>query len=167
MTYGKLPHPYGLAEDHKDVSPASQAALGALPGAAPAGASPVPISFARRRSAVRLIVVDAHQPEAVRAVRTPIVVRAEPYVPVIIRSLLVIPAERVAPRFGCVRVEEDPREVPPRGFNSSLSRAGALVRDHQDVKASLADRAFVGRRKDLIAVRIVMPVGQWPMCAEN
>ena len=81
----------------------------------------------RRRSAVRLIVMDAHQAEAVRAVRTPIVVRPEPDVSIIVRSLFVIPAERIAPGFRGVRVEEYPREVPPSRFNSRLGRAGALV----------------------------------------
>jgi hypothetical protein len=42
------------------------------------------------------------------------------------RLLLVIPAERVAAWFGCFRVEEDPRELPPSGFNASRGRAGAL-----------------------------------------
>ena len=54
------------------------------------------IAFPRRWSAVRLIVMDAHQAEAVRGVRTPIVVRPEPDVPVIVRFLFVIPAQRVA-----------------------------------------------------------------------
>ena len=70
-----------------------------LPRAATARAAPAPIAFPRRWSTVRLIVVDAHQPEAVRGVRAPIVVRPEPYVPVIVRFPFVIPAERVAAGF--------------------------------------------------------------------
>ena len=53
-----------------------------------------------------MIVMDAHQAEAVRGVRTPIVVRPEPDVPVIVRFLFVIPAERVAAVLCSVRVEK-------------------------------------------------------------
>jgi hypothetical protein len=98
-----------------------------------------------------LIVMNTHEPEAVRGVRAPIVVRPEPHVSIIVRFLFVIPAERVAAVLCSVRVEEDPREVTPRRFNAGRGCAGALVRYHQHVKARLADRAFVGRRKDLIA----------------
>ena len=49
----------------------------ALPRATIARASPGSISFARRRSAFRLIV-HAHQAEAARSARTPIVVRSKP-----------------------------------------------------------------------------------------
>jgi hypothetical protein len=62
-----------------------------------------------------------------------------------------IPAERVAAGFRRFRVEEYPREVTPSGFNAGQGRA--LVRYHQDVKAGLKDRAFVGRRENLVAAR--------------
>jgi hypothetical protein len=87
--------------------------------------------------------MDAHQAEAVRAARTPIVVRPEPDVTIIVRSLFMIPAERITPRFSRFRVEEYPRKVPPRGFNSSLGRARTLVRYHQHIKTGFADCAFV------------------------
>ena len=83
-------------------------------------------------------------------------VRPEPHVPVIVRLLFVIPAERVAAAFRSVLVEEDPREEPPRRLDPRRGRAGSLVRDHQDVKAGFPDRTFVGRRKDLVAVCAVM-----------
>jgi hypothetical protein len=63
--------------------------------------------------------MDAHQAEAVRGMRTPIVVRPEPHVAIIVRPLFVIPAERVAARFGGFRVKEDPREVTPSSFNAA------------------------------------------------
>src|SRR5882672_9758125 len=66
-----------------------------LPGAAPTRAAPACVSFARRRSPVRLSVVDTHEVEAVRAVRTPSMVRREPYISIIVRLLFVIPAERI------------------------------------------------------------------------
>ena len=53
-------------------------ASGTLPRASGAGAAPAAVSFRPRRSALRLVVVDAHQAEAVRGVRTPIVVRSQP-----------------------------------------------------------------------------------------
>jgi hypothetical protein len=42
------------------------------------------------------------------------------------------PADRVAAAFGGFRIEKDPRELPPSGFNPSRDRSGALVRDYQD-----------------------------------
>jgi hypothetical protein len=90
--------------------------------------------------------------------RTPIVVRSEPDVPVIVRFLFVIPAERVAAFLSSVSIEENPREVTPSGFNAGRGRAGALVLGHRHVKLRFADCGFVGRRKDLVAGRAV--VGQ-------
>ena len=78
--------------------------------------------------------------------RTPIVVGPEPYVPIIVGLLFVIPAERVAAVLCGSRVEEYPREVTPSSFNSGRGSARALVRYHQDVKAGFPDRAFVRRR---------------------
>jgi hypothetical protein len=49
-----------------------------------AGAAPTAVTLTLRRSAVRLIVMDTHQPEAVCGVRTPIVVRPEPDIPLIV-----------------------------------------------------------------------------------
>jgi hypothetical protein len=72
--------------------------------------------------------MNAHQAEAVRGVRAPIVVRPKPDIPVIVRFLFVIPAERVAAVLSGFRVEEYPREVTPRRFNPRRGRAGALVR---------------------------------------
>ena len=46
--------------------------------------------------------------------------------------------------------------MSPSRFNARLGRAGALVWDHQDVKASLVDRAFVGRRKDFFALHAIV-----------
>jgi hypothetical protein len=54
--------------------------------------------------------MNAHQAEAVRGVRAPIVVRPEPDIPVIMRFLFVIPAERVAAILSGFRVEEYRRE---------------------------------------------------------
>ena len=85
--------------------------------------------------------MNAHQPEGVRAMRAPIVVRPEPHVAVIVRFLFVIPAERVTAVLCSVRVEENTREVTPSGFNAGRGRAGALVRYHQDVKLRFADCA--------------------------
>jgi hypothetical protein len=78
----------------------------------------------------------SHQAETVRGVRAPIAVRPEPHVSIIVRPLFVIPAERVAAWFSRFRVEENPREVTPSRFNSSRGRAGALVWDHQHIKAA-------------------------------
>jgi hypothetical protein len=52
-----------------------------LPGSAAARASPAAVSFALRLRLFmfRLIVMDTHEAERVRAVRAPIVVRPEPY----------------------------------------------------------------------------------------
>jgi len=74
--------------------------------------------------------MDAHQAEAVRSVRAPIVVRAEPDIPIIVRILFVIPADRVSAAFRGFSVEEDPGEMPPGCLNASHRRAGALVWDH-------------------------------------
>jgi hypothetical protein len=71
-------------------------------------------------------------------------------------TVFVVPGDRVAPVFRGVGIEEDPREEAPSGFNSRRGRALPLVRDREHVKASLADRAFVGRRQILVAVRAVM-----------
>lgn len=68
--------------------------------------------------------MDTHQPEGVRAVRAPIVVRPEPDVSIIVRFLFVVPADRVAAGFRSVSVEEDSREEAPSGFNSRLGGAG-------------------------------------------
>jgi len=68
--------------------------------------------------------MDCHQAEGVGGVRTPIVVRPEPDVSIIVRFLFVVPADRVAAGFRNVSVEEDSREEAPSGFNSRLGRAG-------------------------------------------
>jgi shikimate dehydrogenase-like protein len=68
----------------------------------------------------------------------------------------VIPADRVAAVFRGIRVEEDPRKEPPRRLDPRRGRAGALIWDNQDVKASFPDRAFVRPRKHLVAVRAVV-----------
>jgi hypothetical protein len=123
----------------------SAMSLGRLMGAA----LDIAAAAAAHRPAGRM---DAHQAEAVRGV----VVRPEPHVSVIVRFLFVIPAERVAAVLSSVRIEENPREVTPSGFNAGRGRAGALVLDHQDVKLRFADCAFVGRRKDLGAGHAVV-----------
>jgi hypothetical protein len=63
--------------------------------------------------------MDAHQAEAVRAARTPIVVRPEPDVSIIVGFLFVIPAQRVAAGFRGGLVEEDPREVTSNGLDAA------------------------------------------------
>ena len=99
--------------------------------------------------------MDAHQAEAVRGVRTPIVVRPEPDVSIIVGLLFVIPADRVA-GFSGFRVEEDPRaarfqfELLPRGRPGSGS---------PDIKGSLADCALVRCREGLVSIQIVMGRG--------
>jgi len=70
--------------------------LCALPGVTARAAAPASIALSRGWSAFRLVVMDAHQPEGVRAIRTPIVVRTEPHIPVIGRFLFVTPADGVA-----------------------------------------------------------------------
>jgi hypothetical protein len=91
--------------------------------------------------------MDAHQAEAVRGVRAPILVRPEPHVPVIVRFLFVVPAEGVAPG---VLVEEDPRNEAPSG------QCGSRLRRRAGSVSSGRHCAFVGRRKDLIAGRAIV-----------
>jgi hypothetical protein len=75
-----------------------------------------PVTFGQARSALRSgYTFSRNRPP----VRTPIVVLPKPN----IRSLLVVPAERIAPAFRDVRVEEDSGEVTPRRFNTSRSRS--------------------------------------------
>ena len=58
-----------------------------------------------------MVIVDSHQPEGVRGVRTPIAVRPKADPPCgIARLLFVIPAKRVPAVLSGFRVEKYPRE---------------------------------------------------------
>jgi hypothetical protein len=60
------------------------------------------------------------------------------------RSISFRDISRPRPAVLCsVRVEENPREVTPSGFNAGQGCAGALVRYHQNVKLRFTDCAFV------------------------
>ena len=88
-------------------------------------------------------MVDAHQAESVRGVRTPIVVRPEPDVSIIIGFLFVIPADRVAAVLRGFLVEEYSRKEAPSRLNARRGGALPLVRDNEHVKAGFPDCAFV------------------------
>ena len=70
--------------------------------------------------------MNAHQTEAVRAVRTPIVIWPEPDVSIIVGLLFMIPAYGIAARLRGLLVEEYPREVPPSHFKADRCACFAL-----------------------------------------
>src|SRR4249919_2692715 len=80
-------------------------------------------------------VVHGHQPEGVRSVARPIVVRPKANASRVV-SFLVIPAQRIAPRLGLAGVEPDRWEQPADGLNTGHRCACAHVRDHTHVKPS-------------------------------
>ena len=84
-----------------------------------------------------------HKAEGVRNVRTPIVVRPEPDIPVIGRLLFMIPADRVASGFRGFLVEEDPREVTPTDRRSEPTTAAVCLLAQNGTLAALGCGGFI------------------------
>jgi hypothetical protein len=120
-----------------------------LPGAAAARRPPVTIAFTRRRSALRLIIVNAHQAEAVRRVRTPIMVRPEPDISIIVRSLFVVAFQDAKLRL--VDIAHHANVVLHQGFDT---RAGGRGRP-----------TSVPRNVSLVRLSYHIYIGALPDCA--